>query len=373
MMKTDVVLGLQFGSEAKGQVVHILAHTEEYSYIIKSSTKQAGHTVVAPEGKFVSHWLPSVVAPPERTKLVLGPATIANLVDLVKEIESALPWLKDGQLLISRTIKLSDWVDPAIEEELVKKIGSTGSGVGASRAQLMLRKLPTLNDVLLLQPRTQSPEGFEERWGKLQQKYGLDSIPSDVLDAIEVIYELIKEGKVQVIDYYDWIMGKILDTRPCKVLVEGTQGYGLSLNGRYYPHCTSTDVNTSTLLGANFIPPQTVDEVWGIMRIHPIRVGGPSGPMKDELDWGTIAVGNPEVEPEKTTVTKRIRRVGRLDLSALVEAILINGVNNLVINFSNYLPPAEQESMLMFLKQSFRNLRVWLGTISPDTQEIKEL
>jgi adenylosuccinate synthase len=45
-------------------------------------------------------------------------------------------------------------------------------------------------------------------------------------------------------------------------------------------------------------------------------VGGPSGPFAREISWDEIAKssGAPEIVPEYTSVTKRLRRVARFDI-----------------------------------------------------------
>jgi hypothetical protein len=60
--------------------------------------------------------------------------------------------------------------------------------------------------------------------------------------------------------------------------------------------------------------------VWAVARVYPIRVAGPSGPLVNETTWE--ALGLPE---ERTTVTKKVRRVGGWDPHLVAGAVEANG------------------------------------------------
>jgi adenylosuccinate synthase len=88
------------------------------------------------------------------------------------------------------------------------------------------------------------------------------------------------------------------------ILIEGTQGYVLGQHAGYYPDCTSWDCRAVDFLAAVGLAPQPV-EVWLVARTYPIRIAGGSGPLPNETSWDRLGL-----EPEITTVTKRVRRVG---------------------------------------------------------------
>jgi adenylosuccinate synthase len=108
------------------------------------------------------------------------------------------------------------------------------------------------------------------------------------------------------------------------VQVEGTQGFALGLHAGWYPYCTSGDCRAIDMLAAAGVTPwdEFVDhlEVWVVFRTYPIRVAGPSGPMRDEASWEELGLA-----PEYTTVTQLERRVGGWDSSLAVRAIDANG------------------------------------------------
>jgi len=384
LAKVDVVTDLQFGSTGKGQVVASLVHThpDRYRFILKNGVAQAGHTVAwqdsdapvdAPtqraigEHALILHYLPSLFYAWrefwERVKenppvLVLGPATILDpntFINELKQIHRAvlshfqsLPFDQWPRftLLLASTIKVVDHsILKDYEKGLVERIGSTGTGVGSARARVILREALTLLEVLT-QDREDQPESHRELKRLLSS-------------------QKLTPFRFQLIDYHTWIQGVLMNP-DIRLLIEGTQGYGLSLHGRYYPYATSTQITTSSLLGDLFIPPQAIDRVIGVMRTWPIRVGGNSGPMRMEVDWNILRAFNPFIRPEKTTVTQRTRRIGYFDLTDIVEAILVNGVTDIVVNFLNYMPGWSEE-FLHLLESLFWWVDFHRGTELPSS------
>jgi len=74
-----------------------------------------------------------------------------------------------------------------------------------------------------------------------------------------------------------------------RIMLEGTQGTGLSIHHGYYPHVTARDTTASGCLADAGIHPRLVRRVVMVARTYPIRVGGKSGPMSQEIDFGTIS------------------------------------------------------------------------------------
>src|SRR5207342_3182860 len=80
-----------------------------------------------------------------------------------------------------------------------------------------------------------------------------------------------------------------------------------------YPKVTSADTNASGLLSQIGLPPTVLGGYEGhtflVARTLPIRVAGESGFLLDELSWDQI----PADKPERTTVTNKVRRIGKWD------------------------------------------------------------
>ncbi len=164
------------------------------------------------------------------------------------------------------------------ETELIKNIGSTGQGVGAATARrIMQRKKGTL---------------LAKHTRELKPYLG---------NALEVLEDAYSRNE--------------------KVLLEGTQGTGLSLYHGIYPYVTSRDTTALGCLAEAGIPPNRVRKVVMVCRTYPIRVESPeketSGPLRD-ISWEEIArrsgySAEKLRKAEKTTTTGRRRRIGQLN------------------------------------------------------------
>ena len=118
------------------------------------------------------------------------------------------------------------------------------------------------------------------------------------------------------------------------VIIEGTQGFGLSLlHGEKYPYVTARDTSASGFCSEVGLSPRHVDYVVMVIRTFPIRVGGNSGPLPNEIDWAGIKriSGAPDEEPEFTSVTHRLRRVGTFDFAAVQRACQYNKPTSLAL------------------------------------------
>lgn len=141
-------------------------------------------------------------------------------------------------------------------------------------------------------------------------------------------------------------------------LHEGSQGFALSIDhGSHYPFCTSRNCTLQAAMDHMAIPPSMLGDVYLNLRTFPIRVGnvvedgeqvGFSGdfyPDCEELTWERVAreSGMPKeearalAERERTTVTKRIRRVCTFSFDGLEQAVRTNGATKLCLNFVQYL------------------------------------
>ena len=78
-----------------------------------------------------------------------------------------------------------------------------------------------------------------------------------------------------------------------RVVIEGTQGFGLSvLHGGYYPKATSRDTTAAGFLAEAGLSPLDVDDVTLVVRAHPIRVAGEFGTVRQAgrtTTWPEIA------------------------------------------------------------------------------------
>jgi adenylosuccinate synthase len=140
-----------------------------------------------------------------------------------------------------------------------------------------------------------------------------------------------------------------------RVLLEGTQGTGLSLYHGEYPYVTSRDTTASGTMAEAGIPPSRIRRVIMVTRSYPIRVQNPdgkgktSGTMTLELSWKEIAKRSKLrtkdlVAAEKTSTTRRQRRVGEFDWALFRKACSLNGPTDIALTFADYLSSKNQEA-----------------------------
>jgi adenylosuccinate synthase len=154
-----------------------------------------------------------------------------------------------------------------------------------------------------------------------------------------------------------------------RIVIEGTQGFGLSLyHSPYYPKTTSRDTTASAFLSEVGISPLCVSEIIMVVRTFPIRVGGNSGTLLDEISWETIQdeSGYPHKIFENTTVTQTLRRVGRFNLALVKKALTANYNAKIALMGVDYLDyrnksKTNYEGLLPEVKSFISILEVDLG------------
>jgi adenylosuccinate synthase len=141
-----------------------------------------------------------------------------------------------------------------------------------------------------------------------------------------------------------------------RVIIEGTQGFGLSLlHSPYYPFATGRDTTAAAFVSEAGLSPLDVDDVVLVLRAFPIRVGGNSGPLPNEIDWNTLTEECQSTRPlcELTSVTKSRRRIARFDSAIVKQAIITNSPTRIAINHLDYIDSFEatHEKVAQFLNE----------------------
>jgi len=123
-------------------------------------------------------------------------------------------------------------------------------------------------------------------------------------------------------------------------IVEGTQGFGLSLyHTLCYPYATSRDTTASAFLSEVGLSPMKVDSIIMAVRTFPIRVEGKSGLLKDEITWDELQQrsGYRHSIGEYSTVTNRLRRIASFDMEIVRRATMVNRPTELALHGVDYL------------------------------------
>lgn len=293
----DVLVGGQYGSEGKGQVSAYLA--QEYGLLVRVGGPNAGHKVYEVPDPYTFHLLPSGTRV-STADVAIGPGAVLSIPTLQREIADC--GLTPTRLFIDPNAMIIDPSDILREEERLRgPIGSTAQGVGVATARKVMRTAADPPVVLAGQ---------------------VNELRPFVRDTREVLERAFARGQ--------------------RVFLEGTQGTGLSLHHGSYPFVTSRDTTVSGCLAEAGIAPGRVRKIVMVCRTYPIRVAGESGPLANELTWDEVAArsGIPIEElnrNEKTSTTKRARRVAEFDWALLRRAVSLNGPTDIALTFADYL------------------------------------
>jgi adenylosuccinate synthase len=305
----DVLVGGQYGSEGKGNVAGYLA--PEYDVLVRVGGPNAGHKVYQEPKPQTFYHLPSGTRRAPRAQIVLGPGAVIWLQTLMEEIAACE--LEKGRLFIDPQAMIIEAYDREFEERgLRHSIGSTAQGVGSATSRKILR--------LSAEPKVRLAKDVEELRPFLRE-------------TLSVLDDAYRQGH--------------------RVFLEGTQGTGLSIHHADYPHVTSRDTTVSGCLSDTGIPPSRVRRVVMLCRTYPIRVespkGGTSGKMERELTWAEISKRSRIAEShlqeaEKTTTTKRKRRVAEFNWVLLRRAASLNGPTDIALSFTDYISIDNQKA-----------------------------
>ena len=304
----DVIVGGQYGSEGKGHVAAYLA--KEYDYLVRVGGPNAGHSVSAPSGVYTYHQLPSG-ARDTNAILLLGPGMTINVENMLKEIGDC--GVTPDRLYIDPQAMIISEEDRSSEDGLVKKIASTGQGGGAASARRILERdksTKLARDIPALAPYVGEEPNYR----------------GSITAILEKAY---KAG--------------------ASILLEGTQGSGLSLYHGEYPYVTSRDTNVAGCLAEAGISPSRVRRILMVVRTAPIRVGDPegvpgatSGTLKHPITLESISkVAGIDLEElkknERTSTTKRPRKIGWFEWEQFRKACALNAPTDIVLTFADYI------------------------------------
>ncbi len=292
----DVLVGGQFGSEGKGNIAYYLA--PEYDTLVRVGGPNAGHKVMHAGQSYTHRSLPSGALANPQADLVIGPGAVLNWEVLSRELDET--GVDPARMKIDPQVMMITPEDIAAEVELRAAIRSTGEGVGAAAAR-------RIRDRSLTQT-TLARDAAE-----------LKPFLSPTADLLNAVYE-----------------------RGQRVLVEGTQGTGLSLFHGQYPWVTSRDTTVAGTLAEAGIGPRRVRRAIMVVRTYPIRVQGGSGPIGHgkELTWEEVQKRSGVSDAQATelsSVTRQERRVGEFDWSLLRRSAELNSATDIALTFADYV------------------------------------
>ena len=315
MTKATMICDLQFGSTGKGLIAGYLAEKLQPDAVVTAWMPNAGHTYISASGrKWIHTMLANGIVSKNLKKIFIGPGSMINVDNLIKEIGESWDLVKNAEIFIHPHAGVVSKENKE-NEKMMESIGSTQKGCG----QAIVSKI------------RRDPEN--------------PAVAKNILSGTEL-------GKyICTVEEYNEAMDS------CEhLLIEGAQGFSLSIHHGFYPYVTSRDVTPAQILADCAVPYTYLTKVVGCMRVHPIRVAnrydnkgemiGYSGPTyrdSNELTWREIGV-----EPELTTVTKLERRVFSISYEQLAQAFRMCSPHELFVNFANYIEDPNELSEILF-------------------------
>lgn len=308
----DVVVGGEYGSEGKGHIASYLA--PEYDVLVRVGGPNAGHTVLDYPSTYTFHHLPSGTKA-SGAELVIGPGAVVDVEGLLREITDC--GVGPDRLSIAPQVMVIEPGDREGEGDLVRDIASTGSGVGAATARRIMGRSKKLVK------------------HEVRLAHEVADLKPFVRETQEVLEKAFASGR--------------------KILLEGTQGSGLSLYHGRYPHVTSRDTTVAGTLAEAGISPRHVRRIVMVCRTYPIRVGDApetgetSGYMSQPITWEEVSdrSGIPVEElhsRELTSTTKRERRVAEFDWELIRRSAYLNGPTDIALTFADYIKKKNEEA-----------------------------
>jgi adenylosuccinate synthase len=280
----DVVVGLSYGDEGKGKVVHSLTKDNRYTHCIRfSGGNNAGHTIYHEGKKIISHSIPTGIV--YGIKSIIGPGCVVNVKHFFNELrEMNEAGIKtDNLVFISKNTHVIT-EDHITEDQKDVVIGTTKRGIG-----------PAYRD-----------------------KYNRKGVRA----------EQVEELKPYIIDLYEELFNT--DQR-CKILFEGAQGFGLDVDWGDYPYVTSSSCTVGSAV-LNGVPPNKIRNIWGVAKAYDTYVGAKKFEPEEEVFKKIRDLGR-----EYGATTGRPRQCNWLDMRLIRKAADVNGITHLVINKADIL------------------------------------
>ena len=334
-MANTVVVGAQWGDEAKGKVVDCIA--AEADLVIRyNGGNNAGHTVVVGQQTYKFHLVPCGILFPG-VLCVIGDGEVIDPIVLAKEMSDLE---ERGVSMDGLRISLNSHVImpyhkllDGLEEKCKggKAIGTTNRGIGpvyADKASRIGIRVAELID----------PERFRARLADnlklkndiLTKVYGAEALDFEpVFDEYSACAKKIKPyvTNTSILVHEAVENGKSL-------LFEGAQGTLLDIDHGTYPFVTSSHVVAGGACLGTGIGPRAIDRVIGIAKAYTTRVGAGIFPTEQDNEIGEYIR---EKGNEYGTTTGRPRRCGWLDTVALRYSAKVNSLSDLAVTLLDVL------------------------------------
>lgn len=340
-MSVKVIIGAQWGDEGKGKLVDVLSENVDIVARYQGGAN-AGHTVYIDEKKYILHLIPGGILR-ENTTCIIGNGVVFDPIAFFEELD----FLKDNSISTQGRLFISDrahvifpyhkLIDQLKEESLnKKKIGTTGRGIGPAYVDKFNRsgiRITDLSDRVLLKEKIENNLEIINR--DLKEIYKKSTVKSsEILKQINGYIEKLTPFVKNTSKYlYDsWKSG-------ASIILEGAQGCLLDVDFGSYPYVTSSNPTSGGAITGTGLPPQSLQDIIGVIKAYITRVGG--GPFPSE-ETGETGERLRKSGSEFGATTGRPRRCGWLDVVAAKHAVCLNGFTELALTKLDVLDEFEK-------------------------------
>lgn len=286
-------MGMQYGDEGKGTFTRYLGKQGAYDAFVRTCGANSGHSVVIEGKRCEFHMIPACCD--YRKPCIIPSGGTIDVERFLSELGVLREVGIEFDVWISGMAVISEVMSEE-EEEYKDGIGTTGMGVGTARAEKIRRK------------------------GKLAR-----SIPA--------LGPYVNDEKIDFLFSRDW----------ARLLVEAGQGFGLSVDYKHYPFCTSINISPFAeleKLGLSLHRNHKV-HIFGACKPYPTRIAGNSGYLFNETTWEKL--GLPEqttnVEWHKGKYSQSTARVGEWDDDLMKDAVRCLQPDKICLNYATLIQP----------------------------------
>jgi len=334
------VIGLQWGDEAKGKLVDLLAPRHDIVVRYQGGAN-AGHTVVSGSEVYKLHHIPSGILSGSIAN-VIAPGVVIEPNMLIREIEGleARGIQPRKNLLISeRAHIVMPWhfiEDKATNRAVVagESIGTTNRGIGPCyRDKIGRTHAFRIVDLMSDNLKAKVSDTVAAKLEVL--KHIADPADLETLNA-DKIYDQCRVWAKSIgslsIDSTNYLLDE-LDAGK-SLLMEGAQGSLLDIDHGTYPFVTSSNASGVGVSAGSGVPARWINRVIGVTKAYSTRVGG--GPFPTELSDETGQKIR-DIGREYGTTTGRPRRCGWFDAVAVRYTARLSGVHYLSLMMMDVL------------------------------------
>ena len=322
-MANTVVVGAQWGDEAKGKIVDRLA--QKSAMVVRfNGGNNAGHTVTVNGETYKFHLIPCGILNPA-VKCVIADGVVVDPAVLIEELDGlkARGHGTDNLVISTRAHIIMPWhrVIDALEEKRKGKsaIGTTGRGIGPAYVDKSARIGIRMHELINTVNFDQRVRALVEEKNEIITKiYGADSLNADDILKEYNAYADILRPYVSETAQLVWSAAK-----NGGVVFEGAQGSLLDIDFGTYPFVTSSHPIAGAACLGTGIGPTAINYVIGVAKCYTTRVGAGVFPTELLDDTGDYIR---ERGHEYGTTTGRPRRCGWLDTVVLRFSARVNGM-----------------------------------------------